>query len=204
MFIILSKKEVNGIGCDEVINVIYGENESIAKQWITEHLVGEIERLSIEPKASDSDTKNVSYIVTDDSDTSTLIRKYKKVNRGYVYNTSEKVDEVVCSVRYLEFQGKALATEGVSGMWSDLNVEINNRVLKQLDKDSLFQVMNHIQQSVYAKSTWNKHEFTGMVSETIKDFKKELYSNVAKKMKRFGKKQYTYNSCRIEAKSKFE
>ena len=192
MFIILRKEE----NIEKVINIIYGENESIVKKWVTGYLVDKIERLSVEPLLPD--TKNTSYIVTDEPGVSNLIRKYKKVNRGYMYNSSDKVEEIVCSVRFLEFDGiLTLETSSVCGMWSDLNVEINNRVLKRLDKESLYQVMNRIQLSVYAKSIWNKDEYTGMVAEIIKDFKKELYSNVAKKMNRFGKKQ-------IESKSKCE
>ena len=71
--------------------------------------------------------------------------------------------------------------------WSDINNEINNRVLKQLDQNSLYQIIIELESKIRTKSTWNRTEYVGLVSETIQKFKKSLYSTVAKRMKRFGK-----------------
>ena len=71
--------------------------------------------------------------------------------------------------------------------WSDINNEINNRVLKRLDKNSLYQIIIELESKIRTKSTWNRTEYVGLVSEIIKNFKKSLYSTIAKRMKRFGK-----------------
>jgi hypothetical protein len=102
-------------------------------------------------------------------------------------------------------------------MWKNINQEVNNRVLKQLDKDTLLQVLYKIQQRIETKPNWNKTEFTGLISETLKNFRKELYSSVAKRMKRFGKRKSLYKndthkdiisqipiSCKLEASIKHE
>jgi len=56
------------------------------------------------------------------------------------------------------------------------------------------------------KKSWDSFEFTNMVSETIRSFKKELYSSIAKKMKRFGqyKKEVIPKIVVTEAKKKME
>ena len=194
---------------DQVINVIYGDSVSLVEKWISDYLITEVESLHMCPLSKD--TKMVSYQIEQNSSRNEwkLMKQYKKIHPGYVYNTSEKIKEQLSSVRYMEYNSTATpSTE--TPLWNNLNEEINLRVIKQLDKDSLFQVFTDIQDKIKSKQTWTSSEYTGVVSEVVRNFKKELYSNIAKKLKRFGKKngnafpnlQPRNGSCILEALSK--
>jgi nucleoid DNA-binding protein len=202
-----------------VINIIYGDNIYITKAWILEYLNDEKESLSMCPNLED--IKYSTYKIEEHAYNIWKLNKiYKKINKGYIYNTSEKLQEDVFTIQMLEFnentESQSLANIQINNTWRDLNNEINNRVLKQLDKESLYQVITKIQEKVQVKSVWNRNEYTALISETIKDFKKELYSNIVKKLKRFGKKEIDYqntnlyknknsgNMCSLEAKKKIE
>jgi nucleoid DNA-binding protein len=201
-----------------VINIIYGDNMYITKAWILEYLNNEMESLNMCPNQD----KYISYISYKSEqptpNTWDFIKLYKKTNKGYIYNTSEKLQEQLFTLHIMEYtEDKENNTDiKVNNTWRDLNNEINNRVLKQLDKESLYQVMISIQEQIKIKSVWSRNEYTALISETIKDFKKELYSNIVKKLKRFGKKEVDYQKtnlykntnsgkmCALEAKKKIE
>lgn len=203
----------------QVINLIYGDNIYITKAWVLEYLNNEKESLTMCPN-EDKYISHISYKIEEiNYNAWELIKLYKRVNKGYIYNTSERLQEHIFTVKIMEFNGNQESKVGdiqVNNIWRDLNNEINNRVLKQLDKESLYQVMIKIQEQVNIKSIWNRNEYTSLISETIKDFKKELYSNIVKKLKRFGKKEIDYqktnlykntntgNMCALEAKKKIE
>ena len=120
-----------------------------------------------------------------------LIKKFKQINRGYIYNSSEKIAEIVYKISILEFENNQ-PTLKENNKWSDINNEINNRVLKRLDKSSLYQIMTQLESKIGTKSTWNRTEYVALVSDTIQNFKKNLYSSIAKRMRRFGKAQIIY------------
>lgn len=180
---------------DQVLNILYGTDSSPVSAWVLEYLEQQVQSLKMTP--SQENIKYVSYSVKNiDGFNFELIKSYKKVNRGYVYNSSEKLTEVVQKIKVLEYNENYVnclqSVQFGTDMWSNLNEEINNRVLKQLDKESFYQVFQKIQTSIKQKRNWTNIEFTSLVVDVIKDFKKELYSSIAKRMKRFGKRQNIY------------
>ena len=177
---------------DEILNMFYCSNQTIIRNWIKEFIRNDI----ITRKENDK-YQDVTYEINDAEKNFQLIKLYKKTSKGYIYNSSEKLSEIIYKIFILEFdnnlktftedfdkrQGTALNNE----KWSDINNEINNRVLKQLDQNSLYQIIIELESKIRTKSTWNRTEYVGLVSETIQKFKKSLYSTIAKRMKRFGK-----------------
>lgn len=185
MYIILRCQE----NCsDEVLNIIYGENQLIATDWIRHCLLSELDSLSLCPALPD--TKSVSYqIVEGGQDSFKLVRHFKKIHRGYVYNSSEKLSDTVCIIKYIKFNENNTLTldSSITPLWNDINNEINTRVIQCCDHHSLRQVFNTILHKVGSKKNWTNTEYTSLVSDTLNTFHKELYSSIAKKMKRFGK-----------------
>jgi hypothetical protein len=191
MYIILKQSSREGEN-DEILNMFYCSNQTIIRNWIKECIRNDI----ITRKENDK-CQDVTYEINDAETNFQLIKLYKKISKGYIYNSSEKLSEIIYKISILEFdnnlktftedfdkrQGAALNNE----KWSDINNEINNRVLKQLDQNSLYQIMIELESKIRTKSTWNRTEYVGLVSETIQKFKKSLYSTIAKRMKRFGK-----------------
>jgi hypothetical protein len=174
----------------QVINVLFGDDVGRIRKWIEDYLQSEINSYAYMPLKKD--TRNVSYSYTcNGEDTYKLIKSYKQIHKGYVYNTSDKVQEVIYTIKFLEYQTKDCMSRAENGtlLWNDINAEINNRVLKQLDKESLYQVMTEVHDRISFRGFWDKSEYTHMVTEVLKDFKKESYSTVVKRMKRFGSKK---------------
>ena len=74
-----------------------------------------------------------------------LLKKYKRVNRGYIYNSSERIIDVLYSISILEFDSeKQTSPLKTSDMYKSVNIEINNRILKSLDKDNILCIFNTI------------------------------------------------------------
>jgi hypothetical protein len=77
-------------------------------------------------------------------------------------------------------------------MWKSVNVEINNRILKSLDKDSILTIFNVVQDKIHSKNNWNKTEFISVVSDTLKEYKGAVYKSISKRLKRFNKRKNSY------------
>lgn len=190
----------------EVINIFYGDDINLINNWIKEHINDSIESLKLAPL--NKDVRLLSYETVENQNKFELIKRFKKINPGYIYNSSERLTETVYTITYLEYNGiNKFNTEQYvlkdNNKWADINTEINNRVLKQLDKESLYQILTKIQGSIKLKSHWNYTEYTSLVSETLKAFKKELYSSIAKRLKRFGKKQNNYKEFTFSSEQSY-
>jgi len=86
MFIIL--KFINDKLCD-VLNVVYGQHISLAYTWTTDYLSTEIKGFSLIP--ANKYEQDIKYIVEISDDMShKLVKRYKKLNPGYVYNSYSK------------------------------------------------------------------------------------------------------------------
>lgn len=193
----------------DILNVFYGNDTILINNWIKDYINDDIESLKLSPLTKD--VRSISYEIIENQTNFELIKHIKKINKGYVYNSSERLIENVYTITVLEYTNTIdNCNLKENTKWADINNEINNRVLKQLDKESLYQVLTKIQTSIKVKSNWNYTEYTSLVSEILKSFKKDLYSSIAKRLKRFGKKQYNFNkisfsteqlsgtSCKVE------
>lgn len=193
---------------DEIVNVFYCEDLTVIRNWVRQYIETDIKSLEFCPVTQG--LRNITYELNDACKNIELIRKYKRVSKGYIYNSSERIVDVIYSISILEFDSDKCNDKCVTGLvssnnWENFNTEINKRVLRQLDKQSLFQVFMKLQQRINTKTHWNKTEYTALVTETVKNFKKQLYSSITKKMKR----QYVpdnFNSprlsCKLEANKK--
>jgi hypothetical protein len=192
---------------DQVLNILYGTDSTPVSAWVLEYLEQQVQSLKMTPYQEN--IKYISYSVKNiDGFNFELLKSYKKVNKGYVYNSSEKITEILQKIKILEYNENHVdslhSVQFGTDMWSNLNEEINNRVLKQLDKESFYQIFQKIQNSIKRKRTWTNIEFTALVIDVVKDFKKELYSSIAKRMKRFGKRQNIYNYLSTVPESTFQ
>lgn len=212
MFIVIRQAPLES---DQILNIFYSNDITPIRNWVKEYINEDIESYRYTPNKQH--IKNVFYELNDGYTCLQLLKRYKQIYKGYVYNSSEKLTDLIYSINILEYTPNHINNLETSDMWKNINQEVNNRVLKQLDKDTLLQVLYKIQQRIETKPNWNKTEFIGLISETLKNFRKELYSSVAKRMKRFGKKKSLYKndthkdiisqipiSCKLEASIKHE
>jgi hypothetical protein len=190
MHIILKQSSIEGEN-DQILALFYCPDQTIIRNWVKNWINTDIEDKKENENLDQQDRQGITYEINDTETNFQLIKRYKKISKGYIYTQSEKVSEMVYKISILEFDVSD-STGLQNEKWSNINNEINNRVLKRLDKNSLYQIIIELESKIRTKSTWNRTEYVGLVSETIKSFKKSLYSTIAKRMKRFGKTNFIY------------
>lgn len=214
MYIILKRNvdetndDVNDANAkQQIINIFYGDDPVLVRTWISDYINEDIESRHMAPLPEG--VRSVVYEMNDGEQSFELICRTKMIKQGYIYNSSEKRTEVLYTICALEYNSNNVLPGLTSDeMWGNINNEINNRVLKQLDRDSLYQVVVKLQQAVNTRRQWNRTEFTSLLSDITRNFRKDLYSAVAKRMRRFGKRRDLVpqdfnktgpNACKIEA-----
>lgn len=203
MFIILKQSNQSFSESDEVLNVFYCKDLTVIRNWIKEYINQDIESYKYAP--IEEDIKYLTYEINDGERNFELLKKYKRINRGYIYNSSERITDILYSISILEFNSETnVSNLEATNIWRGVNNEINNRVLKQLEKDTLLQILNSIQDKIHTKNNWNKTEFISLVSDTLREFKRDLYNTISKRVKRFNKRHSIYKnkpqvSCKIES-----
>lgn len=186
---IILKKDLKS-NSEEVINVFYGENDSFIEQWINTFIEQEMESLKMTPCDKNIKPDSINYFIEIVDNVFYLVKAYKVILKGYIYNSSEKVSEKLFSVRCLQFDNINPMLDKVESqpLWNGINLEIYNRVLKQVDKDSLYRINMNFDAAIKTKDTWTSTELVMLKNEITKSYKKELYSSIVKKMKKFDKK----------------
>jgi hypothetical protein len=177
---------------EDVINIFYGENNEYVADWINAYFEQEIESLKMMPCEDNIRPDSLDYFVEMENNMFYLVKKYKQILKGYIYNTSEKISEKLYSIRYLTFDNVNVVLDKVnesSSLWNGINSEITHRVMRQVDQDSLYRINLNFEAAIKTKENWNSTELIMMRNEITKTYKKELYSSIVKKMKRFEKKQ---------------
>lgn len=169
----------------EVLNVVYGDDINLAYTWVTDNLSNEIKSYCNTPP--NKGEHGIKYIVEFDNDECyKLVKRFEKLKSGYVYNTYSKKDILLYKISIIKFSGE---TENIqkSILYNNLNNEINNRVIRSLDKESMYQVFNKVQNVITSKSNWNYTEYNNILTEILKTFRKDFYSSIAKRAKKYGK-----------------
>ena len=176
---------------EDVINIFYGENTEYVENWINTYFEQEMESLKMMPCEGNIKYDSLDYFVEMENNMYYLVKKYKHVLKGYIYNTSEKISEKLYSIRCLTFDNVNVVLDKVNkdSLWNGINSEITHRVMRQVDQDSLYRINLNFEAAIKTKDNWNSTELIMMRNEITKNYKKELYSSIVKKMKKFEKKQ---------------
>ena len=117
-----------------------------------------------------------------------IIKKEELIERGYVFNSKKTKETQIITLEVLEYNPRSLEinkSKSDCKLWENLNREINHRVLKNMDKDSLYQVFIELDKNMKLKENWTNNDFINILNELLKNFRKQLYSSVAKKLKRY-------------------
>lgn len=164
----------------DIVNVMYDFQYD---KWMKMYLNSEKSFLDTNEK-SDENSK-VEYIING----YTLIKKESTINKGYLYDKKTEKQTELLSLEVYTFDANEVTSNHLSEnntrLWENINSEINKRILKTMDKESLNQVFVKVNDNIKLKERWSNYEYTNMLNELLKNFKKELYSSVAKKLKRY-------------------
>lgn len=200
MYIILKQYEIPEQ--QEILNVFNCYDLTLIRNWVREYINKDITSYNYIPITKD--IKDLTYEINDADKCFQLLKRYKHINRGYIYNSSERITDIVYTIYILEFINDTSTQPLQSIMWNNVNKEINNRVLKHLEKDSILEVFKTIQDKIETKNTWNNTEFTSLLGEIIKSFKVNLYRSISKRIRRIHKRNNIYKIQTEETISNLE
>lgn len=217
MYIITLSESSSPIYVEEkVLNIIYGEDIEYIIDWINIYCINEIENLVMSPSLSN--VFSINYIVERDENLFKLIKKYKQLKKGYIYNNYKDISEVIFTIKYNYFDEQS-ENESVLNKIAKLYLQDNHtelsfiqketchRIMKNLNKDELFEVIINFESALTTKNIWNNKELQLLQNETIKNYKKTMYNNISRKVKKFNKEHKVINetnkdslpiSCKLE------
>ncbi len=180
---------------EEILNIIY-KDEFYIHAYIKNYIDNYIKN-----------NKDNEFIIENVDNVYVLKSKNIKSKKGYIYNTQKTSICELFSIKFLEYthSGEPInedlnlfpeiiprLEEEYKKMLKidqyDLNFEIIKRIVKKLDATTLNQIFLDILDNIHLKDNWTKKEIINMFSDVLKDFKKELYSSIVKKLNRYGKK----------------
>lgn len=185
MFIVIKTQNDN-----QKILKIHLENLDVLQKWVDDYIETQIESYTMCPQIQN--TKYMSFKITKNEDLSEIIltKYYKKIYPGYVYNSSEWTTENILKLQIVECEDSLLIDESEkskkSDFWFKYNNEINSSVLKQLDRESMYNVFSHLTELVNQKPKSFQEEYINMLSSSLRLIKKELYNITIKRIKRMG------------------
>lgn len=177
-------KSNNNDNTQEVLNVMPHNEIKIAEAWMGSYMTKEMQSLSYAPVTKN--TKYVSYMITEqlvnDSLEMTLMKRYKRIHTGYIYNSGEWIEESLFTLQYLLFTPKN--EQSKTKEWQELNTDINKSVLSQLDRDNLHYVLNQLDHNIKSMTPEISIHFTDMLAQILRNNYKELYRTVIRRFKK--------------------
>ena len=173
MFVILKNDYIKNN--KSIINIMYGDKYD---SWINIFLDYELNDLN-----ESNINETISYMIEDNN----IVMLEKTIKTGYLYNTESMKKKVIVTIEAIEYDTCGLSCYEIQNnkLFKEINSEINNRVLKSLDKESLYQVFNTLNKNLTIKKKWTSDDFVNILNDILKNFKKELYSSIAKKLNRY-------------------
>lgn len=167
---------------EEILNIFYGENTEYLKNWILTYISNDI---------FDSNLEEFDLSIEERGSVYYVVKTTKVLVKGYVFNKYAQVKEDMYLIKVLEFNGgndliNSLVSKVKEGskLWKGINSEITHQVLHKCDRDSLYQIILALESAIKSKEVWNSTELIMTENQITKNFKKELYSNVVRKVKK--------------------
>lgn len=170
MFIILKKNQ----GHEEIINILFENEISNVLVWINTYIDSEISSLKYKP--IEKHILNVTYNLEIDSENNEFILKKNatKCIKGILYNTTEKHEELVYKLKIMKYDNKN--HQKTSQLWKNINTEVNFRLLKKVDKNTLFYIIDSINKELIKKETWDTNELIILQNDILQ---KNIYRKFA-------------------------
>lgn len=177
---------------DSVINILYGENDVYIQKWIIDYMNNDI--LNSDDNLSIKHDKDLSY----------LVKTVNLTSKGYIYNTKTSSTQDLYCIKCINFENTNPIIEKLklqnNSLWNNINSTINHNIMKNIDHTSLYNINLKFDSIIKTKPVWNTTELVLIQNEITKNYKKELYSSIVKKMKKFETKK-TFKNLRIKSLS---
>ncbi len=155
----------------KVLNIFYGENDTFINKYVNEY---------IQHYTQKHNYTNTTVEITQDENNEkyTIYHHITTLKTGFFFNSHSVTTEELFNIQILPFDETQFIeniSQENSSLWKDINQMINNKILKQLDQESLYQVFLKMGSSIHTKLHWTATELIQLQNTILKDFKKDLY-----------------------------
>lgn len=98
MFVVLIER---GDNKRNIENIMYGKDIEIAREWVYNHLIREIQKM----ENDSTQVNSLGYKICENIEENQyeIIREYKKVNKGYIYNSFTRKTESILKASIFEY-----------------------------------------------------------------------------------------------------
>jgi hypothetical protein len=121
MFIIIvEQKEIKNVA-----TIVYGKDINKAREWVYNYLIKRIEDME---NISMKNTLGYKIIENDNMNKYTIIKEYKEIDKGYIYNSYIKKLEPVLSTSILEYNETSINKIKFLQQYHQILIEKNNEI----------------------------------------------------------------------------
>lgn len=181
-----------------VVNTCYDNPDTLEyiEKWLSNYINNEINSLLYMP--NNKNEKSISYEVqeSDGGKIFSLIKKYQKTTKGYLYNNYENMYEKIFDIKVIRDEE---SYTGLNNFCDEqtmalIDDQVNQRVIKSLEREALQVFLNDIRNAIKGKQSWNKDELLYLETQILRQLKKKLTNKIRKNVvKEFSELDTTQN-----------
>jgi hypothetical protein len=186
-----------------ILNIFHvddDDNDDYIEKWINEYIQNEIKDLSKE-----TSKEEVSYEIQSNFTEFSLIQKSKIINKGYIYNSNSYNYTKLFTINILPFTENITETcvnlqekQPYTKLYNDINEEINKRITKELNQETLLLLQSEYNKKIQTKDTWTQKELILLQNTIIKKHEMHLFNNISKQLRKNNRKQKRGTSPEIK------
>lgn len=171
-----------------VVNTIYDNPDTLEyiEKWLSNYMNQEIKSLLYIPIRQDESSISYEIEENDGGRVFSLIKKYKRIEKGYLYNRNIDVYEKLFDIKVIEDEElSSNLSKNIVDMNDErtlivINDEVNQRVIKTLEREALQVYLNDMRNSIKSKKIWNTDELLHLESQMLRQIKKKLTNKIKK------------------------
>lgn len=191
-----------------ILNIFHIDDDDYIEKWINEYIQHQIKNKVSSSEDKNSNICDISYEIQSNFSEFSLIEKQKIINKGYIYNSNthnytklftininiytDNIETCVAS----SLQEKLPYTK----LYNDINEEINKRITKELNQETLLLLQSEYNKKIQTKNTWTQKELILLQNTIIKKHEIQLFNNISKQLRKNNRKQKRANSKSPETK----
>lgn len=175
----------------EILNIFRINDDDYIENWINEYINKEIKN-----KVINENKQEISYEIQSNFTEFSLIQKQKIINKGYIYN-SNTYDYIKLFTININTFNENITDTCVSlqeklpytKLYNDINEEINKRITKELDQETLLLLQSEYNKKIQTKNTWTQKELILLQNTIIKKHEIQLFNKISKQLRKNNRKQ---------------
>jgi hypothetical protein len=185
-----------------ILNIFHIDDDDYIEKWINEYIQEEIK--------SKNTCKEISYEIQSNFTEFSLIQKHKIINKGYIYNSNTHNYTKLFTININTFIENITDTcvslqknLPYTKLYNDINEEINKRITKELNQETLLLLQSEYNKKIQTKNTWTQKELILLQNTIIKKHEIQLFNNISKQLRKNNRKQKrnTFNADYVNRQS---